>query len=712
LPLPSTTKIPPGTAPESGGGGQRSGPTGGGGPIAALTIQIVRATYGDDFVRRDVRGATRRAMARAFSDSAVTGGRGGSGTHVFDFAAPEHAAEKLYGDPLPGRIKTLHLEVRCVADGEYAVTQMFVLTEFKGAWCNSPFPQVPHRHVQSHLAEFTRVTVEEVDGGDGGEEKSASSSYALSPPSSSSPQQPKTTLIPTPASAALRATRVPWIDGHPVSVCGAKDRAENARVKIRGRYASATKQVDVLDLKLPCVLDCVEWPDPDPNMPKELQLELACDGGDGGGDVGGGGDGGGDARKNLPERLVLPEYAFRLRTPLLLHANSTLGVVVRGGLANQIYAVACAALIAHKTRRKLAFPFRLVSRKTCADPCLSDQKPRFDLDVPYSALLDEAHFVRHTPVKLYLESSARCDEGSGCICRAPAHRESKEEEKEADARYGNLPHVERLPDNIVRAYFSPATHVTCMFPFANVAPASRSDFELCMQVVTSMRANPRIMGWARAFAATLPRDVLCVHCRIEDDWKAIGFNVITPAALAQEIHDRPTLIDDDDDDASAGTLSVTGGTEGGGDRAVSGTGSEGGGGDVNHGGGGGGGAKTKGSRLSRPPPPIYFMGNTEGNPEFWSELQRLLPDRTFLTKERFVSQLGVTLGFDEGGALDREIALACPDFLGLSNSSLSAVIALERYMQKRPWGLYRCVGELYEGVNNPAFFFENGRPMF
>jgi hypothetical protein len=461
-------------------------------------------------------------------------------------------------------------------------------------------------------------------------------------------------------------------------------------VKIRGRYASATKQVDVLDLKLPCVLDCVEWPDPDPNMPKELQLELACDGGDGGGDVGGGGDGGGDARKKLPERLVLPEYAFRLRTPLLLHANSTLGVVVRGGLANQIYAVACAALIAYKTRRKLAFPFRLVSRKTCADPCMGAEKPRSDLDVPYSALLDEAHFVRHTPVKLYLESSARCDEDSGCSCRAPAHQEAKE----VDVRYDNLPCVNQYTNNVARTYFSPATHVTCTFPFAFVRPWSRSEFELCMQVVTSMRANPRIMGWARAFAATLPRDVLCVHCRIEDDWKAVGFNVITPAALAQEINDRPNIVGVEvgvGDDALIGT----GGT-GGDVFSVT---------DASH-------ARpvTGGDGAHRPP--IYFMGNTEGNPEFWSELQRLLPDRTFLTKERFVSQLGVTLGFDEGGALDREIALACPDFLGLSNSSLSAVIALERYMQKRPWGLYRCAGELHDGVNNPAFFFANGRPMF
>jgi hypothetical protein len=236
--------------------------------VRHLTVQVVRATYGDAYVRTDVRLATQRAMTRAFATKSDGDGDGTVASRAFDLGAPANAPDTLYGDPIPGRVKLLQLEVRCVVNRRYATTQLFSVKERCGQWLfaasddggvgdggDADAGRVPPQHVYSRMNRDTRIDVEPVaiDGdiarltprGSLASPKTNEvavhdASWELLPPISTS----SLTLIAAAAAAAAKTRRPPTL--HIVyHICTLGDweaivAAQLERVLVSGLYAACT----------------------------------------------------------------------------------------------------------------------------------------------------------------------------------------------------------------------------------------------------------------------------------------------------------------------------------------------------------------------------------------------------------------------------------------------------------------------------------------
>jgi hypothetical protein len=131
--------------------------------------------------------------------------------------------------------------------------------------------------------------------------------------------------------------------------------------------------------------------DPVPGRPKHLTLDVEYDAyayRPGGASLG-----------TVPTRLRLhiPEHGYRWTRTECVVPRATLSVVVISGLANQMYAIMAACMIAQKTRRALAFPFRVLARNTALDTVCVYTMPPPSIDVRFAHLFDETAFLRCLP---------------------------------------------------------------------------------------------------------------------------------------------------------------------------------------------------------------------------------------------------------------------------------------------------------------------------
>jgi hypothetical protein len=532
--------------------------------------------------------------------------------------------------------------------------------------------------------------------------------------------------------ALLVSTHECYVDGQPLLVCPHRSAERLNNCTVSASYGGRGMYVEHNDLKVPLLLDAVPtlWGDPSPGFPKTLVLRIATRGA---------------APDSSPTTItvVLHENGCRFVQPMYLHPFSTLRVMVVGGLANQLYCVMMGVLTAVRTRRKFVFPPRLLARRTTDDVVSMIDAPAPDVDVPFSALLDANTFVKQAPVALFVQNDALC-ERCQLSCDATPDFESKHSSvslathsslpltTKSTRSPSGVPHKKKDPgyimlykgaactpsSTIATDYLVTDQHVTLPFPMGHIAPDTADDFKICMDTLAALRAAPRLGEIAKAFADTLPRDCLCVHVRAESDWVAAGRAVAGPQFLATEIRAYTaaqqklrTDIYVPRDAPKRTSKAPVRGTDCKSKFSTSGEGPTESVVDIESV------VDTESvvvvDSVTKPPPRcVYVIGQTTHRREYWTALQTaLFPDFLLRTKDDFLAERGVSLGFEEAAVFDREVGVTAPDFLGMSYSTLSLIIVLERQQARRKWRLY-TVKSTENSSTDPGYLFSRGAPLF
>ena len=423
----------------------------------------------------------------------------------------------------------------------------------------------------------------------------------------------------------------PWIDGKMVKK---KEKPPAILVATYGTASSFT----TLDLSFPITLPQsapAQWgKDPAFGHPKRLHLHV-------------------NRPDEKSEDIYLNEMCGRLSGPIYYHPEATLDVVLNGGLSNQAYMIAAACITAKKTYRRLAFPFRILARRTCFDVVCSASKLLPDVDKPFSHLFDSDYFISRCGVRLcLLEAGDTSVTMTGVV---------KDEEGKVLAEH---PMIDQrfVPDGVglaasavpshdlARHCYSPYQHVSLLFPFLPVVPSNRADYDILTDAIFALKPAPRLQAIADSIFTQFFTDVnlLAVHCRIEEDWKRVF----------------PTLVASQED-------------------------------------------IIRNIRRVHAPSSIYVIGNTANN-EYWAELKGKAPEYKWLRKEDFGI---VTLGFEEGAVVDRDLACRVPYFLGFSSSTLSLIVGLYRHRMKLKYSFYNVPVDELNAINTPAFLYSSGRPL-
>lgn len=351
--------------------------------------------------------------------------------------------------------------------------------------------------------------------------------------------------------------------------------------------------------------------------------------------------------------IQLRECAGKWDEPLYYDVNATLDVVVNGGLSNQIYQIAAACIVAKKTRRRLAFPFQVLARKECLDPVGSYDKPSPTVVAPFRHLFDESHFIAHCGVDLCLLEE---DDVSitAIITAKDAEGKVVGASEPIDQRFYSLgvpiASGTTLSSDIAAQCYLPTTHVSLAFPFVQISPSSKLDYDTMVNAIFALKPAPHLQIIADSIFTQFFTDpnLLAIHCRIEEDWKSTfpGL-VIAPSGLIDTI------------------------------------------------------------KRTHAPSSIYVIGNTT-NERYWRELKTKAPEYKWLRKEDF----GVKdIGFEEGAVVDRDLACRAPLFLGFNASTLSLVVGLYRYSRDKQYAFYGISPGDGHMINNPLFLYRGGKPM-
>lgn len=353
------------------------------------------------------------------------------------------------------------------------------------------------------------------------------------------------------------------------------------------------------------------------------------------------------------EDIIIDELNGKWKYPLYYHPEATLDLVVNGGLCNQIYQVATACLIAKRTYRRLAFPFRVLARKGCMEKVCTYNKPEAKVDVPFSHLFDAVYFMSQCGVKL-----CTLEEGDTIVTTAVVARDKEgktvEERPMPDSRFlpegtsGDIKPIEST--EIPRHYYASRTHISLLFPFLAVKPATKADYDILVGAIFALRPAPRLQTIADTLLASLSADsnLIAVHCRVEGDWKSTFPGQVATAS---------TIVDN--------------------------------------------------IRRAHTATTVYVIGNT-ANETTWREMTGKAPEYKWIRKEDF----GISdLGFEEGAVVDRDIACRVPYFLGFAPSSFSLAVVLQRHHDGKAYSFY---DQLVTGISTtdyPGFFYKDGKPI-
>lgn len=424
----------------------------------------------------------------------------------------------------------------------------------------------------------------------------------------------------------------PWIDG--VQVC----KVLSSSTILSATYGAAGTSVAV-DITLPLSLvkdmDIKKiWGDPAYGQPKKLSVTIARSDG-------------------TTDNIILDEWCGQWRHPLYYHPTATLDVTVNGGLSNQIYEIAVACLVAKRTHRRFAFPPRVLARKHCLEKVCTFDRPANEVDAPFSHLFDVDHFVAHCGVKL-----CRLEAGDTAVTQMVTVKDK--EGKTVEER--PAPDLRFIPDGpytttaviasteVATHYCLPYAHISLLCPLLSVWPATRGDYDAMLDVVTALKPASRLQTIADDIFTRFLGDseLLAVHCRIEEDWKA---------ALALHVASAQLIIDS--------------------------------------------------IRRVHKPSSVYIIGNTN-NETVWAELKSKAPEYKWLRKEDF----GIRdLGFEEGAIIDRDLACRVPYFLGFSFSTLSLLVGLARHRTGKPYFFYDMRGPGNNPTMDTTFWYKNGKPL-
>ena len=426
----------------------------------------------------------------------------------------------------------------------------------------------------------------------------------------------------------------PWIGETQV-----KKKTQPPATILSARYGAPTGSIPV-SLSLPINFDeamdiTAAW-GPDPAFGVEKRLMIAIRHYDG-----------------REDSIFHRESCGRWDSPLYYHPEATLGVLLNGGLSNQIYEISSACIVASKTHRSLTFPFRILARKDCLEPISMRSKPTASVDAPFSRIFDAEYFIAHCGVRLCLLqegdipvqviTQARSDDGKVV-----------EEQPQIDQRYiadgVGLAAPAISSASISHYCYAPYQHISLLFPLLSIIPATRTDYDIIVNAMLALRPAPRLLAVADDISSRFLTDVdlLVVHCRIEDDWKAaMARHVATPEMIIGNIR------------------------------------------------------KVKKSSS------IYVIGNT-ANGAYWNELKSKAPEYKWLRKEDFDVKV---LGFEEGAVIDRELACRARHFLGFATSTLSLVVGLARHHAKKPYSFYNVPVDDFATLNNPVFLYKDGKPL-
>ena len=339
--------------------------------------------------------------------------------------------------------------------------------------------------------------------------------------------------------------------------------------------------------------------------------------------------------------------------PVYLDSSTVIAFTGWGGFSNQIYCAFSAALAAAKSHRALAFPWEFMAR-TGADGDVSsdgvwEKARKLGYLVPFSHLLDEAHFRRYCGLRLLPVPIP--------IPMLPASSFSSAAATTAKIATMALP---RCSANELAGHCLDEDPVILLrSPFDVINIQTREELKLVTRMLRAMIPTPRLMSVATSILSSLEHvkkteemkqkkrrqqkkkkqkkiAIAVVHWRIESDWgKVFPKHVISPEQLADIV-------------SCHGECGLPRGSI------------------------------------------IYLMGGLETRHA--QLMQSACPEYTWLSKQELLQQpqtIEKKLGFEEGAVVDREVALRADHFIGFRSSTLSLLVAIERQTLQKPFFLYR-----------------------
>jgi hypothetical protein len=418
---------------------------------------------------------------------------------------------------------------------------------------------------------------------------------------------------------------------------------------------------------------------------------------------------GGEKLASLPRhvKMRLPEYAGRWMRSECIVPRATLSIMVISGVSNQMYAIMGACMIAAKTRRALAFPFRLLARNTPRDKVCTFDMPSSDIDVGFSHLFDTTAFLHCLPCAVVRTDDAlppasgtlknptvtdnalpRASRDVPSTISSSTFRGTRCETKEVSSprvseslfeKEQRVPQAS-VPDEVTEGrlrrallhsdvwkwpakhwiaepssmlsetYAVSHTHVVVVNPFFGVIPDSQEDYNACVDVFLSLRPVTRLQALSDLLFVLLKQRAL----------ETSGSEEFVVAHCRQE-NDCPWRTQ-----ASA---------------FVSNT--------LKH---------MESAEFTLPPkksPAVYMMGGSQNN-IFWDTTRHHTNAQvTWMRKEQFLDVVPelAGLGFEEAALVDREIAIAAHYFIPFTGSSISSATVIERSAHGRRSSKFSAVDE-------------------
>ena len=375
--------------------------------------------------------------------------------------------------------------------------------------------------------------------------------------------------------------------------------------------------------------------------------------------VTGNGDGSSASGKEKAEEkgrefaLCVAELGDRWARPLWLSKDARLEPRLGGGLCNQLYILLAAARVARATRRRVVLPFRMYARRT-AEEGLFDRPVSCEalLDLAPLRALDEAAFPHLELPAAKTETGATEANLRGAMVRGGGGGGGwRAALGECYAPGARTLRVDGLLEVAIR----------------NAAWRGARHFDASMRLLRALAPAPRLAAVAAAAARVLAAAGAtgALHVRAEADWAREAPQHLfgaeqTLAALTAAVRAAPGV---------AGSAALAECTLAAGAC-------------------------------------VYIVGGAVPA-TYLARLRAAAPERRWIAKVApgsvgeyagewkeedaagcALEALFAPLGFEEAAVVDRELALRAPAFVGFEHSSLSTLVALERFAGAQPWALY------------------------